>query len=81
MTDTARDATLALLADRSADASICPSEVARVISAEGDWRASMPTVHTAIDALLEEGIIQLSWKGLRLEKRAGPYRISRLRCR
>ncbi|APZ98465.1 hypothetical protein BWQ93_08145 [Sphingopyxis sp. QXT-31] len=79
MPENAQNAILALLADRSADASICPSEVARAISTDDDWRASMPTVHTAIDALLQEGIIQLSWKGRCLEKRTGPYRISRLR--
>ena len=31
-----------------------------------------------IDELLAEGVIQLSWKGAELSKRAGPYRIGRL---
>ncbi|MDO9368275.1 MAG: DUF3253 domain-containing protein [Sphingopyxis sp.] len=81
MKESPRNATLALLADRSVDASICPSEVARSISTDDDWRASMPSVHAAVDALVEEGMIELGWKGRRLEKRTGPYRISRLRCR
>lgn len=81
MPETARNATLALLADRSEDASICPSEVARVISTDDDWRTSMPTVHAAVDTLLDQGIIQLSWKGQRLDERTGPYRISYLRRR
>ncbi|HWW55535.1 MAG TPA: DUF3253 domain-containing protein [Sphingopyxis sp.] len=81
MPETARNVTLALLADRSEDASICPSEVARVISTDDDWRTSMPIVHTAVDTLLEQGIVQLSWKGHRLEQRTGPYRINDLRRR
>jgi len=76
MVEIARNATLALLAGRSTQASICPSEVARAISSDGNWRMAMPNVHAAVDALLDEGLVQLSWKGQRLEKRTGPYRIT-----
>ena len=77
----ARSATLALLEDRPPDASICPSEVARAISPDGEWRKAMPTVHAAIDALLREGLVRISWKGNGLDCRTGPYRIHCLRHR
>ncbi|MDR6787154.1 hypothetical protein J2Y58_000492 [Sphingomonas sp. BE138] len=70
----ARAATLDLLARRAAGATICPSEVARALSPE-DWRGAMPIVHAAIDRLVREGVVRLSWKGQRLPTRSGPYRI------
>lgn len=74
MTD-AKSATLSLLARRAPDATICPSEVARTLAP--DWRAAMPMVHAAVDDLLREGLVQLSWKGQTLAARSGPYRIHR----
>ncbi|WP_076069715.1 DUF3253 domain-containing protein [Sphingomonas montana] len=71
-----RAATLSLLAHRAPDATICPSEVARAIAT--DWRGAMPAVHAAIDGLVRDGLVQLSWKGRPLETRSGPYRIARL---
>ncbi len=80
----ARDATLALLAARAPAASICPSEVARALAAApvsetaaGNWRDMMPAVHAAVDRLVIEGVVRLSWRGKPLPTRAGPYRISR----
>ena len=74
----ARAATLALLAARADDATVCPSEVARAVTeAAGDWREAMPEVHAAVDELVREGRVRLSWKGRRLTTRAGPYRINR----
>lgn len=73
MTDP-RAATLDLLASRAAGATICPSEVARALSPE-DWRSAMPSVHAAIDGLVRDGSVRLSWKGERLVARSGPYRI------
>lgn len=81
MAEAARDALIALLAARSRGASICPSEVARAISSDDDWRKAMPSVHSAVDALLDEHRIELSWKGQSLKRRSGPYRISSLRDR
>jgi hypothetical protein len=79
-TQAARRMTLALLAARASAATLCPSEVARALaSPAGDWRSIMPSVHAAIDALVGDGLIQLSWKGERLAARAGPYRIARSR--
>jgi hypothetical protein len=77
VTSGARAALLALLAQRAADATVCPSDVARAIAPGDQWRAAMPAVHAAVDRLIEEEIIQLSWKGRLLETRAGPYRIRR----
>ena len=75
---TAEEAILALLAERAEGATICPSEAARRLAGpEGDWRAEMDAVHTAVDALLEKGAIALTWKGEQKQKRRGPYRIAR----
>lgn len=76
----AREATLALLALRAAEATICPSEVARVLAASGGaatWREMMPVVHDAVDRLVAERRVKLSWKGKTLAARQGPYRIGR----
>ena len=80
----AGDATLALLALRAQDATVCPSEVARTLADRGvagltseDWRTVMPIVHAAVDRLLADGLVRLSWRGQPLATRAGPYRIQR----
>lgn len=78
--DDVRAATLALLARRSADSTVCPSEVARAIAAaagRADWRGGMPAVHAAIDAMVADGLVRLSWKGEAMPVRDGPYRIGR----
>jgi hypothetical protein len=82
--DDARGAVLTLLAARAPFATICPSEVARSLaSASGadtgalDWRDMMPLVHAAVDQLVDQGGIRLSWKGRTLAVRSGPYRIGR----
>ncbi len=78
------EAVLTLLAARAPEATICPSEVARAIIAtdKGDpaaahWRDAMPAVHAAIDHLVDQGLVRLSWKGKALTARSGPYRIGR----
>ena len=79
-TATARAAVLALLDRRAESATICPSEAARTLAAEngrGDWRAEMAAVHAAVDALVNDGTVRLSWRGESLPARTGPYRISR----
>ena len=75
-----RDVTLALLASRAPEGTLCPSEIARRVAADDNdptaqWRDKMPAVHAAIDGLLKEGLISLSWKGKPLSARVGPYRI------
>lgn len=77
-TSRARAATLALLDARAPGATVCPSEVARVLTAGGaEWRGAMPVVHAAVDAMVAEGVVRLSWKGAAVPGRAGPYRIGR----
>lgn len=76
----ARAATLALLDTRDGGATVCPSEVARALAAtagSADWRGEMAAVHAAIDAMVADGLVGLSWKGSTLAARAGPYRIGR----
>ena len=79
-----REITLALLNARAPEGTICPSEVARASvgaandgSGAQDWRSIMPAVHTAIDCLVAEGTVRISWKGKPLAARVGPYRIGR----
>lgn len=74
----ARRGVLALLAHRQPGLTICPSEVARAMTAgstAADWRDAMPLVHAAIDELVADGSVRLSWKGQDLPTRSGPYRI------
>ena len=72
----AAEAMLDLLNRRGAGKTICPSEVARLISVPGgDWRAQMGAVHEAADALKAKGQIRLSWKGEEIDQRRGAYRI------
>lgn len=68
-----RSIILSLLARRAEDATICPSEVARAVAS--DWRGAMPAVHAAVDDLVRNGLVRLTWKGQPLETRTGPYRI------
>jgi hypothetical protein len=75
-----RATALALLAARAPGATICPSEAARaaaLAAGRADWRGEMATVHAAVDALVAEGLVRLSWKGAALAAREGPYRIGR----
>jgi len=79
--ENARALTLALLAGRAEGATICPSEVARALAAaarKADWRGEMANVHQAVDGLVAEGLVRLSWKGEAKRVREGAYRIGRL---
>ena len=78
--DQATKMVLALLGRRDAQATVCPSEVARALAAargEDDWRARMDAVHGAVDGLVSDGRVRLSWKGEPIAVRGGPYRIGR----
>lgn len=74
-----RDVIIALLSARNAEATVCPSEAARRLAiaqpSPADWRSLMPDVHAAVDRMVAEGEIRLSWKGQPLALRTGPYRI------
>ena len=85
MVDDLASIALALLDTRAPEATVCPSEVARAVAkaaragpGAGDWRGVMPSVHAAVDRLVAEGRVQLSWKGRKLAARVGPYRIGRV---
>lgn len=74
----AQAAILGLLAARGDGKTICPSEAARKLAGpQGDWRAEMDTVHAAVDALIAQEAITLSWQGAPKSERRGPYRIAR----
>ena len=75
-----RDWILSLLAARAAGSTICPSEVARGMAEENggtNWRAMMPLVHAEVDRLVVDRVVRLSWKGVPMASRSGPYRIAR----
>ena len=65
-----------LLSERGPSKTICPSEAARLMAQDDDWRLHMDDVHKAVDAMLAKGRIRLSWKGEPLALRDGPYRIA-----
>lgn len=78
-TETASAIIVSLLANRATDATLCPSEAARALATENtikEWRIRMPIVHAAIDGLLHNGAVCLSWKGEPLKFRSGPYQIA-----
>lgn len=76
-----RQAVLNMLATRSRPATICPSEIARSLASQSDnpgtddWRELMPCVHDAVDVLVAEDTVRLSWKGKPMTARSGPYRV------
>lgn len=72
--EAARAAILDLLRERDADATICPSEAARLVKGE-DWRAAMEPVHAAAAALAAEGNVRLSQRGAIVTVPIGAYRI------
>ena len=65
-----------LLRERAPGGTICPSEVARALWSGDEWREHMEDVHTSVDEMLADGTIRLSWKGVPMDNRDGPYRIA-----
>ena len=72
-----RNAILALLDRRGPAKTICPSEAARKLAGDGDWRVRMEEVHRAAEALAHESVVTITWQGKAREASEGPYRISR----
>ncbi|WP_373298239.1 DUF3253 domain-containing protein [Nakamurella endophytica] len=72
-------AILGLLDRRAADASICPSEVARAVAGDGDWRALMEPVREAARRLTRDGTVEITRGGEVVEPGTGkgPVRIRR----
>lgn len=72
----ARAAIQNLLRERDGDATICPSEAARLLAGD-DWRAAMNVVHAAAADLAAEGRVRLSQRGKAVVRPVGAYRIGR----
>jgi hypothetical protein len=77
------EAILELLKRRSATATICPSEAARVVAGgEGeDWRTLMEPARRAASRLVERGQVEITQKGRVVDPSTarGPIRIRRVR--
>lgn len=73
----ARDAILALLAERDQGKTICPSEAARVLAGDGDFRPYMEPVRAAAGRLADAGEVKVTQKGRRVDIATvrGPIRI------
>ncbi len=74
-----RQTIIRLLDQRAAGASICPSEVARNMTADG-WRKLMPIIRDVAREMAKEGLVEITQKGARVSNDAvwrGPIRIVR----
>lgn len=73
---TIRDAILDLCSQRGTEKSICPSEVARQLRPDGDWRALMPAVRAEGARLAATGAIDVLRAGQRVSSEVkGPIRL------
>lgn len=73
---------LALLSERSPEASVCPSEVARALFPQDEeaWRAAMPRVRAVAVVLARRGRLRITRKGVTLAPEqlgSGPIRLRR----
>ncbi|MGV3661774.1 MAG: DUF3253 domain-containing protein [Prosthecobacter sp.] len=78
MSDAAiRRTLLALAAEREAEATFCPSEAARRLSAQ--WRPLMPQIRTVAAALIQEGHLVCTQRGEKVDPLVarGPIRLAR----
>lgn len=75
MTDLER--TILDLLDRRAPRTICPSDVARAVDGEGDWRGLMEPVRKAAQRLVEAGEVEVTQRGEVVDLRTvrGPVRL------
>ena len=74
---TVEAAMLQLVERRTEHSSACPSEVAKVLS-KTDWRALMPLIQAAAWRLQQQGLLDISQRGLsisNLDAVRGPIRI------
>jgi hypothetical protein len=72
---------LELLADRAAGATICPSEAARAVGGEDDWRELMEPARRAARRLVDAGEVEITQRGAVVDPSTakGPIRIRRVR--
>jgi Protein of unknown function (DUF3253) len=71
-------AIFALLAKRSSNATICPSDAARAVyPAAADWRAAMPAVRTVAAQLVARGALVVTQGGkvVDIHTAQGPIRL------
>jgi len=69
-----------LLGQRRADATICPSEVARALHpSASQWRAAMPRIREVAGRLASRGLLRVTRKGIDVEatSEGGPIRLGR----
>ncbi|MDO8187856.1 DUF3253 domain-containing protein [Conexibacter sp. JD483] len=73
----AREAITELLAARAPGATICPSEAARRLAGDGDFRPLMPLVREAAQTLVDAGAIEVTQHGdpVELATARGPIRL------
>ena len=65
-TPTAEDVILRLCAERGPTRSICPSEAARLLAGDAEWRPRLPEVRAAAAGLAREGRLDILRKGRRI---------------
>jgi hypothetical protein len=73
----AREAILGLLARRGPEKTICPSDAARVLAGEDDFRPLMPLVREAASELVSAGRLEVTQGGepVDLDAARGPIRL------
>jgi hypothetical protein len=75
--DRAREAILELLDQRGPDKTICPSEAARALAGDADFRPYMEPVREAAAKLADAGRIEVTQKGreVKIGEVRGPIRL------
>lgn len=71
--------TRSLLRSRDPEATLCPSEIARVVAGGGDWRRAGPEVREVLEDSVGEGEIVLTQGGVTQDPAlvTGPVRVAR----
>jgi hypothetical protein len=71
-------AVTALLRERGAGKTICPSEIARRLAPEG-WRSQMKAVREAVERMVDDGVVVVMQRGEVVEPRKarGPIRVAK----
>lgn len=76
-------AILSVLAMRADDATICPSEAARLVCGEGDWHDLNEEARSAARRLQVKGLVMISQRGKPVDPSTakGPIRIGKVKPR
>jgi hypothetical protein len=79
MSSAAEQAILDLLDARRDGATICPSEAARALAGDEDFRPLMDEVRAAADALRDQGLVEITQGGEPVDPATarGPIRLRR----